>query len=113
MAPGVLDSGTLGLRALEHVMRVSRTWDSVVSLMPKGGETIWGNMDWSPEDEHVCDFSKKRYFRLSLSDNNVNNSDAKQVFRVKDPIKYGRIISFGKAASMLHSSQLPTEVLKV
>ncbi|MBA0728768.1 hypothetical protein Golax_001642, partial [Gossypium laxum] len=112
MAPGVLDSGTLGLRALEHVMRVSRTWDSVVSLMPKGGETIWGNMDWSPEDEHVCDFSKKRYFRLSSSDNNVNNSNAKQVFRVKDPVKYGRIISFGKAASVLHSSQLPTAVLK-
>ncbi|KAG4167882.1 hypothetical protein ERO13_A13G223400v2 [Gossypium hirsutum] len=112
MAPGVLDSGTLGLRALEHVMRVSRTWDSVVSLMPKGGETIWGNMDWSPEDEHVCDFSKKRYFRLSPSDNNVNKSNAKQVFRVKDPVKYGRIISFGKAASVLHSSQLPTAVLK-
>ncbi|GMI84103.1 hypothetical protein like AT3G44830 [Hibiscus trionum] len=108
MPPGVLDSGILGLQALEHIMRVSRTWDSLVSLVPKGGETIWGNMDWSPEEEHVCDFSKKRYSRLSRSDNNVNNSDVKIGFRMKDPINYGRIISFGKAASILHSSQLPT-----
>ena len=83
MAPGVLDSDILGLQALEHVMRVSRTWDSIVSLLPKGGETIWGNMDWSPEEGHVCDFSKKRYSQHSLSDNNVNNSDVKRGFRVK------------------------------
>ncbi|KAK8515709.1 hypothetical protein V6N13_139321 [Hibiscus sabdariffa] len=108
MASGVLDSGILGLQALEHITRVSRTWDSLVSLVPKGGEAIWGNMDWSPEEEHVCDLSKKRYSRFSLSNNNVNNSDLKIGFRVKDPVNYGRIISFGKAASVLHSSQLPT-----
>ncbi|XVE59490.1 hypothetical protein DITRI_Ditri05aG0050100 [Diplodiscus trichospermus] len=108
MAPGVLDSDILGLQTLEHLMRMSRTWDSIVSLLPKGGETIWGNMDWSPEEGQVCDFSKKRHPQLSLDNINVNNSDVKRGFRVKDPAKYGRIISFGKAASVLHSSQLPT-----
>ncbi|XWS28639.1 hypothetical protein CRYUN_Cryun25bG0088300 [Craigia yunnanensis] len=93
MALGILDSEILGLQTLEHVMRVSRTWDSIVSLVPKGGETIWGNMDWSPEEGHFCDFSKKRHSQPSLSDNNVNNSDVKRGFRVKDPVKYGRIIS--------------------
>ncbi|KAK6247299.1 hypothetical protein QUC31_018864 [Theobroma cacao] len=108
MAPGLLDSKILGLQTLEHVMRVSRTWDSIVSLVPKGGETIWGNMDWSPEERHACDFSRKRHSQPSPIDNNVNNSDVKRGFRVKDPVQYGRIISFGKTASQLHSSQLPT-----
>lgn len=113
MAPGLLDSDYLGFQTLEHVMRMSRTWDSLLSLVPKGGETIWGSMDWSPEEGHVCDFSKKRHSQPSLSDKNVNNSDVKRGFRVKDPVKYGRIISFGKAASELPSSQLPTVDLKV
>ncbi|KAK8516295.1 hypothetical protein V6N12_068904 [Hibiscus sabdariffa] len=103
-----LDLGILRLQALEHITQVSRTWDSLVSLVPKGGETIWGNMDWSPEEEHVCDFSKKKYSRFSLSNDNINNSDSKIGFRVKEPVNYGRIISFGKGASVLHSSQLPT-----
>ncbi|KAE8733076.1 putative phospholipid:diacylglycerol acyltransferase 2 [Hibiscus syriacus] len=108
MAPGIFDSEILGLQTFEHVMRMSRTWDSIVSLMPKGGDTIWGSMDWSPKEGHVCDFSKKSHSHTSLSDNNVNNSDIKRGFRVKALAKYGRIISFGKAASVLHSSQLPT-----
>ena len=32
---------------------------------------------------------------------------------MKDPVKYGRIINFGKAASVLHSSQLPSVDSKV
>ncbi|XVF69067.1 hypothetical protein PTKIN_Ptkin11bG0051000 [Pterospermum kingtungense] len=108
MAPGVLDSEILGLQTiLEHFMRGTRTWDSIVSLMPKGGETIWGNMDWSPEEGYVCDLSKKTHSKPSRSDfNYVTNSDVKRGFQEKDQIKYGRIISSGKAASVLHSSQL-------
>ncbi|KAK8697755.1 hypothetical protein V6N13_113893 [Hibiscus sabdariffa] len=108
MVPGVFDSEILGLQTFEHVMRMSRTWDSIVSLLPKGGDPIWGNMDSSPEEGHVCDFSKKSHSQTSLSDNNVNNSDVKRGFQVKGLAKYGRIISFGKAASVLHSSKLPT-----
>ncbi|KAK9280019.1 hypothetical protein L1049_013704 [Liquidambar formosana] len=112
MAPGVLDSEMLGLQTLEHVMRVSRTWDSIISLMPKGGETIWGNMDWSPEEGYDCDLARKRYMKPSLNDKKSNNSDGKRGFHIEDYVKYGRIISFGKAASQLPSSQLPTLGLK-
>ncbi|XP_075519977.1 putative phospholipid:diacylglycerol acyltransferase 2 [Primulina tabacum] len=104
MAPGLLDSKILGLQTLEHVMRVSRTWDSVVSLLPKGGEAIWGNLDWSPEENSVC-CSKKE---SNLRDTKSNNSNDKSVFKVQESTNYGRIISFGKLASELDSSKLPT-----
>lgn len=112
MAPGVLDSEILRLQTLEHVMRVSRTWDSIISLMPKGGETIWGNMDWSPEEGLDCDLAKKRYLKPSLSDKSTNDSDGMVGFCIIDPVRYGRIISFGKATSQLPSSQLPALGLK-
>lgn len=113
MAPGVLDSELLGLQTLEHIMRVSRTWDSVVSLLPKGGDTIWGNLDWSPEEGNSCDLDKKANAQLSTGDVNFNHSDGTRGFRVKEPVKYGRIISFGKAASQIPSSRLPSPDLKV
>lgn len=113
MAPGLLVSKTLGFRTLEHAMRICRTWDSVISLLPKGGETIWGNLDWSPEEGHVCDSSKKRQLQASLSENKVNNSDSRRIFQMKELTKYGRIVSFGKAASELPSSQFSTIASKV
>lgn len=113
MAPGVLDSDILGLQTLEHIMRVSRTWDSTVSLLPKGGDTIWGNLDWSPEEGHSSDSEKKGIAKLSSSDINFNHSDGTRGLRIKEPAKYGRIISFGKAASQLPSSRLPPPDLKV
>ena len=61
MAHGLLDSELLGLQTLD-VMLVSRTWDSIISLMPKGGETIWGNLDWSPEEGYSCDMAKKKIY---------------------------------------------------
>ncbi|PON39580.1 Lecithin:cholesterol/phospholipid:diacylglycerol acyltransferase [Trema orientale] len=112
MAPGVLDSDILGLQTLEHLMRVSRTWDSTISLLPKGGDTIWGNLDWSPEEGHSCHLEKKENAQLSSIDINFNHSDGTRGFRIKEPTKYGRIISFGKAASQLPSSRLPSPDLK-
>ncbi|KAL9416370.1 hypothetical protein AB3S75_039545 [Citrus x aurantiifolia] len=104
MAPGLLDSEILGLQTLEHVLRVSRTWDSVVSLLPKGGETIWGDLDWSPEEGHACQLVKKGNFQCSPND---NYTDAMRGFQIKETEKYGRIISFGKEESQLPSSQIP------
>ncbi|GMP88688.1 hypothetical protein CsSME_00040583 [Camellia sinensis var. sinensis] len=106
MAPGLLDSELLGFQTLEHVMRVSRTWDSIISLMPKGGETIWGNLDWSPEEGFDCDLAKKRYMQ-PYSEINNNNTDGKRGLKVKESVKYGRMVSFGKEESQLPSSQLP------
>ncbi|XAR59686.1 Diacylglycerol O-acyltransferase [Bertholletia excelsa] len=107
MAPGVLDSELLRLQTLEHAMRASRTWDSIVSLLPKGGETIWGGLDWSPEEGYDCGLTKKRCMQTS-DETNSNNTDGKLCLKVKESVNYGRIISFGKAASQLPSSKLPS-----
>ncbi|KAL6204939.1 hypothetical protein ACLB2K_022205 [Fragaria x ananassa] len=112
MAPVVLESEILGLQTFEHVMRVSRSWDSLISLLPKGGETIWGNLDWSPEDGHSCDLTKKKYLHSTAGDTNYNNSNGNIIFQVKEPMKYGRIISFGKESSELPSSDLPGHDIK-
>ncbi|EPS73844.1 hypothetical protein M569_00907, partial [Genlisea aurea] len=85
MAPGLLGSG---LQTLEHVMRVTRTWDSVVSLLPKGGEALWGDLHSSPEDHHVCNLRKP-----SSSDNQRGGGG------------YGRIVSFHETSSL---DALPT-----
>ncbi|XP_015873505.3 putative phospholipid:diacylglycerol acyltransferase 2 [Ziziphus jujuba] len=109
MAPGVFDSEILGLQTFEHVMRVLRTWDSTVSLLPKGGDTIWGNLDWSPEEGHSCNLAKKKNEQPTSCDiNSFNHSDRAKAFHVREPEKYGRMISFGKETSQLPSPQLPT-----
>ncbi|EPS62391.1 hypothetical protein M569_12397, partial [Genlisea aurea] len=74
IAPGVIDKDLFHFQTLQHIMRMTRTWDSTMSMIPKGGETIWGNLDWSPEqeDQHAA--------------------------------HYGRIISFGKDVAEADSS---------
>lgn len=105
MAPGLLDSEIFGLQALEHVMRVSRTWDSILSLLPKGGEAIWGNLDSSPEEDHVCDSAMRKKYQQQF-DMKGNDTDGRRGFQVQESTKYGRIVSFGKTASELHSSEM-------
>uniref|UniRef100_A0A7N0RE74 Phospholipid:diacylglycerol acyltransferase 2 n=1 Tax=Kalanchoe fedtschenkoi TaxID=63787 RepID=A0A7N0RE74_KALFE len=107
MDPGVLDSEILGLQTLEHIMRVSRTWDSLISLIPKGGETIWGNMDWAPEEGYQCDLPNRVCLKPSASENDTKKSGGLKEFHVaEDLVKYGRIVSFGKDASQTFSAQL-------
>ncbi|KAL8501266.1 hypothetical protein ACS0TY_020715 [Phlomoides rotata] len=89
MTPGVLGSEMLDLQALEHMMHVSRTWDSILSLVPKGGETIWGNSDWSPEEDHVCDPATAKY-----DGNNTDDGITITSFHVQESTKYGPIVSF-------------------
>ncbi|KAK1383077.1 Phosphatidylcholine-sterol acyltransferase [Heracleum sosnowskyi] len=108
MASGLLESEFLGLQTIEHVMRVSRTWDSIVSLLPKGGETLWGNLDWSPEEGLGCSSEKKRHLQAESRENNTKSSEEKSPSQVKHPKKYGRVISFGHEVSEVLSSQLPT-----
>lgn len=98
MAPGLLDSEIFGLQALERVMRVSRTWDSLISLLPKGGEAIWGDSNWSPEEDHVCD-SRKQQQQFEVQ---ANDTDGSRRFRVQESTNYGSIISFSNS----HSSEM-------
>ncbi|GAA0169092.1 acyltransferase [Lithospermum erythrorhizon] len=60
IAPGFLDKDVFGFQILQHIMRMTRTWDSVMSMIPKGGDTIWGGADWSPEESHECQGSKQK-----------------------------------------------------
>ncbi|XP_028186338.1 putative phospholipid:diacylglycerol acyltransferase 2 [Glycine soja] len=63
LASGILNFDYLGRQTLERVMRVCRTWDSIISLMPKGGETIWGGLDWCLEQWNTYDQVKKEYVK--------------------------------------------------
>jgi hypothetical protein len=92
IAPEVLDSDFLGLQTLRHLMRMTRTWDSTMSMIPKGGETIWGGFDWSPEDGFECKSKKKK-----VNDSEVSKDVNGEPVEVhQEPVNYGRMVSFGK-----------------
>ncbi|KAK4719834.1 hypothetical protein R3W88_018172 [Solanum pinnatisectum] len=115
MAPGLFDLETFGFQTFQHVMRVFRTWDSVISLLPKGGETVWGDLNRSPEEENVCHSAKTQYLHSSSKESNGNDTDTRRSIQEKELAKYGRLVSFGKVASEIPSSQLslidPKEIL--
>uniref|UniRef100_A0A2P2K7C7 phospholipid:diacylglycerol acyltransferase n=2 Tax=Rhizophora mucronata TaxID=61149 RepID=A0A2P2K7C7_RHIMU len=100
-APGFLDKDVFGLQTLQHLMRMTRTWDSTMSMIPKGGETIWGGLDWSPEGNYKCGVKK-------LKSNNTRSGG--QTGRgnpsLPQSVNYGRVISFGKDVAALHSSKM-------
>ncbi|XXG81720.1 hypothetical protein AAC387_Pa09g2293 [Persea americana] len=102
IAPGVLDSDYLGLQTLQHVMRMTRTWDSTMSMIPKGGDTIWGGLDWSPEEGYDCSPKKQKNNDTHISADNGTVSVSSQSIHMN----YGRIISFGKDVAEAHSSQI-------
>ncbi|KAK4483680.1 hypothetical protein RD792_010881 [Penstemon davidsonii] len=100
VAPGVLDMDVFGFfQTLQHVMRMTRSWDSTMSMIPKGGDTIWGGLDWSPEEGHACSSKKKK--NGQTSGHNKTGDLANSV-----RIKYGRLLSFGKDVADLHSSEI-------
>ncbi|CAI9100675.1 OLC1v1037824C2 [Oldenlandia corymbosa var. corymbosa] len=101
MAPGFLDKDVFGLQTLQHIMRMTRTWDSTMSMIPKGGDTIWGGLDWSPEEGYECctKKSKNGNNETGAPNDSGNSGNATKVH-------YGRIISFGKDVIELHSSKI-------
>ncbi|XP_042484585.1 phospholipid:diacylglycerol acyltransferase 1-like [Macadamia integrifolia] len=102
IAPGVLDKDVFGLQTLQHVMRMTRTWDSTMSMIPKGGDTIWGGLDWSPEDGYICSSKKHRNNDTTVAANNMTDNVVTQT----KSANYGRIISFGKAVAEMDSSKI-------
>ncbi|GFS43832.1 phospholipid:diacylglycerol acyltransferase [Actinidia rufa] len=101
IAPGVLDMDVFGFQTLQHVMRMTRTWDSTMSMIPKGGDTIWGGLDWSPEEGYECIAKKMKNNDTLTVEQNGNGSlgNTKHVH-------YGRIISFGKDVADAKSSEI-------
>ncbi|KAK4602528.1 hypothetical protein RGQ29_011539 [Quercus rubra] len=100
-APGVLDKDVFGLQTLQHMMRMTRTWDSTMSMIPKGGDTIWGGLDWSPEGYFNCSAKK-----LKNNDTNTADHNGKGGLGSTKRVNYGRIISFGKDVAEIHSSKI-------
>lgn len=81
---------------------MTRTWDSTMSMIPRGGDTIWGDLDWSPEEGYSPCRSKSKDDAAQISghdENRTTDSNAKYY-------SYGRMISFGKDAAKAHSSDL-------
>ena len=99
-----MDSEALGIQTLQHIMHMARSWDSVMSMIPKGGEVIWGGVDWSPEDGFQC---------LLKKNGNNNGFTEKKSLRLHNPNKtkthYGRMISFGRIVSERPSDMLEVE----
>lgn len=101
IAPGVLEMDVFGFQTLQHVMRMTRTWDSTMSMIPKGGDTIWGGFDWSPEEGYEC-VAKK----MKNSDNQTAGQNGKVSLDKTKRLHYGRIISFGKDVADAESSKI-------
>lgn len=82
-------------------MKMSRTWDATMSMIPRGGGTIWGGLDWSPEEGYSPCKSKSRDDDAQNSGQHENQTDSKAKY-----YSYGRMMSFGKDAAEAHPSDL-------
>jgi len=82
-------------------MRMTRTWDSTMSMIPKGGDTIWGGLDWSADVSYNCSVKKNKN-----NDTYGAFQNGKENLGFMKNINYGRLISFGKDIADLHSSKL-------
>lgn len=81
-----------------------------MSMLPKGGETIWGDLDWSPEEGSDCHTKRDRNDEV----HDLTNSSAETQRPTEKPLaRYGRIISFGKDAAELPSSEIVMSDYKV
>ncbi|KAL0009923.1 hypothetical protein SO802_005031 [Lithocarpus litseifolius] len=92
IAPGFLDSDLFHFQTLQYVMKTSRSWDSTMSMIPKGGDTIWGDLDWSPEEGYVTSKRRQKDNDTQSERHNATGNPGSQT----ESVKYGRIISFGK-----------------
>ncbi|XP_022721562.1 phospholipid:diacylglycerol acyltransferase 1-like [Durio zibethinus] len=101
IAPGFLDNDIFHLQTLQHVMRMSRTWDSTMSMIPKGGDTIWGGLDWSPEEGYSCSKKGERKNDTLIADPGTESAVSQA-----SSANYGRIISFGKDVAEASSSDV-------
>jgi len=68
-----------------------------MSMIPRGGDTIWGGLDWSPEEGYHPSKRKHSngYTQLPHQDTNETH-----------PVNYGRMISFGRDVAEAPSSEI-------
>lgn len=72
-----------------------------MSMIPKGGDTIWGGLDWSPEGFYNCSAKKLKNDGIPTAGQNRKRNNSS-----KAGVNYGRIVSFGKHAAEVHSSEI-------
>lgn len=104
LAPDVLDFDLLGLQTLRHVMRMTRTWDATMSMIPKGGDTIWGGLDWAPEDGYECSNGQKKQQKNGYNGSPNRNGNKTKTGVERPRVNYGRMVSFGKDVAEAPSS---------
>ncbi|KAG0592410.1 hypothetical protein KC19_1G249900 [Ceratodon purpureus] len=97
IAPGVLDNDIFGLQTIQYIMKVTRTWDSCLSMLPKGGTTIWGNASWSPEEGYDCSTKKSNETDGAVKEQ--TESGLQIGSHGKPAAHYGRMVAFGKEAA--------------
>lgn len=73
-----------------------------MSMIPKGGDAVWGGLDWCPEEGFVPHSKRQRNNDTQFS---VENETGKVVSQSK-PVNYGRIISFAKDVAEAPSSEI-------
>ncbi|XP_074268220.1 phospholipid:diacylglycerol acyltransferase 1-like [Silene latifolia] len=101
IAPGVLNNDLFHFQTLQHVMRMTRTWDATMSMIPRGGDTIWGGLDWAPEEDY--DPSKRKHINNNTSSENTNDESQGNS---RKAVNYGRMISFGKDVAEASLSEI-------
>jgi len=63
-------------------MKMTGTWDSTMSMIPKGGNTIWGGLDWSLEESCGLHTRKQSSNNTQLTKQKTNKTN----------VNYGRMI---------------------
>lgn len=72
-----------------------------MSMIPKGGDTIWGGLDWSPEEGYLP--SKRRKM---VNESEVMSNDENESLVSQQKVNYGRIVSFGKDVAKAPASEI-------
>lgn len=70
-----------------------------MSMIPKGGNAIWGDLNWSPEEGYSASKKKK-------DENLKENDDVGQENPKRNKAHYGRMISFGKDVAEASQSDI-------
>lgn len=73
-----------------------------MSMIPKGGDTIWGGLDWSPEEGYCPSKRKPGKNDTEISTQNESTSQECEATRAN----YGRIVSFGRDVADAPSSEI-------